>query len=351
MSGALEAYIAEKSGGLVSFEGVKPLPPKFLWDPYIRAANLNIVRGDGGAGKTMFVFALFTAITKGALSLGMPGVLECREPSNVIYFGSEDDPEDYRYRLDLCDCDPSRVFTVPARQMPTIAATDTIEKYIREVDAKLIVFDPIQAFLPAGVDMNSANDVRPLLDGLRAVCRKTGCTAIIIEHLNKASKMKAAYRGIGSVDFVNASRSVIMVGYHPEEPGKRVAMQIKANARRGQPIAFSISDHGVFKWEGVCDIEEDDLLNARQKKAPETADAVLLLVKKIVEANPDGWEGTAVQLEAQTAALAGTLYVEARTIGKRLPRLAKTLQAEGIAYRTKKTNGLTRHCFCAIDRG
>ena len=142
-----------------------------------------------------------------------------------------------------------------------------------------------------------------------------------------------------------------MVGYHPDEPGKRVAMQIKANARRGQPIAFSISDQGVFNWEGICDIDEDALLNARQKKDSVIIDPVSLLVKKIAEANPYGWEGTATQMEAMTAQLDGALYVDARTIGKRLPLLAQTLQTEGIAYRTKKTNGLTRHCFQSMGLG
>ena len=53
------------SSGLVSFEEVKAMPPKFLWEPYLRLNNLNIVRGDGGAGKTMHVLAILAAITRG----------------------------------------------------------------------------------------------------------------------------------------------------------------------------------------------------------------------------------------------------------------------------------------------
>ena len=100
---ALEAYQAEISSRLVSFAEVKAMPPKFLWEPYLRLNNLNIVRGDGGAGKTMLVLAILAAITRGKAPDGMPGILRC-QASDVLYLGAEDDLEDYRHRLDLCGC-------------------------------------------------------------------------------------------------------------------------------------------------------------------------------------------------------------------------------------------------------
>ena len=163
------------------------MPPKFLWEPYLRLNNLNIVRGDGGAGKTMLVLAILAAITRGKAPDGMPGILHC-EASNVLYLGAEDDLEDYRHRLDLCGCDTRRVFT--SRTLPNLGFLEAMERLIRESSAKAVVLDPIQAFLPPGADMNRANEMRPLLDGLRALCRRTACTAILVEHCNKLSKLK-----------------------------------------------------------------------------------------------------------------------------------------------------------------
>lgn len=319
--------------GLIPFGKVNAMPPKYLWDPYLRAENLNILRGDGGAGKTMLALAVIAAVTKGELSPGMPGVLNC-EPGAAIYYGAEDDAEDYRYRLDLCGCDASRVFTVPAGQMPTFDHPELIARQIREVNAKLVVFDPVQSFLPAHVDMNSAADVRPLLEGLRRMCRETGCTVILIEHLNKAAKMKAAYRGIGTVDFINAARSALLVGYHPSDPNMRACVHIKANAKMGQAIQFSIDSSGRFQWRGTCDVTAEDVADARPKLAQacqQTVNPVLCMARHLLEKYPEGWKGTATQIIAECSALPfGEVITSAQSLGMQIDRSIALLAANGI---------------------
>ena len=118
---ALEIYLGEKkpSGELMSFGEVQAVPPKYLWEPYLRLDNLNIVRGDGGAGKTMLVLAILAAITRGEAPQGMPGILRC-DASNVIFLGNEDEPEAYRHRLDLCGCIAGRVYTKRDAPLPTL---------------------------------------------------------------------------------------------------------------------------------------------------------------------------------------------------------------------------------------
>lgn len=192
--------------------------------------------------------------------------------------------------------------------------------------------------------MNRANEMRPLLDSLRALCRRTACTAILVEHCNKSSKLKAAYRGIGSVDFTNAARSVLMVGYHPQEPGARVCLQIKSNARYGQPIRFSIDDTGRFQWQGVCNVKEDDVLEARRVAVHRNTDPVLLLIRYLLERKPDGWTGTAAQMVAEGSAL-GLGLTDPRAVGRRLPGLAETLKEEGVLWVQRRTSAGTLHSF------
>lgn len=335
---------------LKSFAEVKPMEARFLLAPYLRAGNLNLIRGDGGSGKTMLSFAFIAAVTHGETPPGMPGVLNC-PPSNCIYFGAEDDAEEYRHRLDLCGADAQKVFTVDPRDMPTLDAVAQIRAYILETDAKLIVIDPIQAFLPPKTDLNDSASMRPLLDGLREVCRSTDCTCIIIEHLNKCTKMKAAYRGIGTVDIINASRSAIFVGYHPSEVGMRAAVHIKANAGYGDSIAFRIGNNGAFQWCGTCDVTEDQVaeaLRTDQKKQP-TSSPVLEIICALMRNHPDGWHGTTSQILAETSATCGKYGITSGgSIGKAIPGIEDALKQKGIGH-TYKNSG-REHWFYRISK-
>lgn len=329
----------------VSFATFEPVAPSYLWEPYLIRANLNLIFGDGGTGKSTLVSGLFAALTTGRQPAGMPGAIP-PEPCSVLYFATEDDAEGIRYRLDRCGCDPARVFTVPAGGMPNLADTAAIRQCIEETGARLIAIDPVQAFLPPRTDLNAASDVRPLLDGLRAVCRETGCTALLVAHSNKSSQQtRAAYRAAGSSDLVNGCRSVLLVGYGN---GARVAVQVKTNARYGPPIAFDVGDAGGLRWLGVCDVDEEEVLNTTRTKPTrgEPVDPVFELVRALVAANPDGWQGTASQMLAQGAGLVPRLGIaDPRAIGRSLPGIADKLRAAGIEWRRRTKNGMAIHEF------
>jgi 5S rRNA maturation endonuclease (ribonuclease M5) len=330
---------------LISLDQVTPEPPRYFWEPYIRLHNLNIVRGDGGVGKTMFIMALAAAVTTGKMPEGMPGLLTV-EQGAVIYYGAEDEPSECAHRAVLCECERKNLFVIgEGNMLPRLSDLSTFRQQIQQTGAKLIVLDPLQSFLGADADMNKANEVRPMLDGLRAMCQELACTVIIVEHMNKASHQKAQYRGLGSVDIINASRSTLMVGWHPQEKGFRVVIPIKANAKHGPPIAFTIDDNGKFVWKGVCDTTEDEVANARQfKSAPaETAiDPVLALVLALMEKYPDGWKGTADQMLAEGSGLVDcSLLTKSNAIGMKLPGIHRELVKRGITWtKVKRT-----HCF------
>jgi len=190
------------------------------------------------------------------------------------------------------------------------------------------------------------------LDGLREVCRSTDCTCIIIEHLNKCTKMKAAYRGIGTVDIINASRSAIFVGYHPSEAGKRAAVHIKANAGYGDSIAFQIGIDGAFQWCGTCDVTEEQVaeaLRTDQKKQP-TSSPVLEIICALMKNHPNGWHGTTSQILEETSSLCGKYGITSGgSIGKALPGIEAVLRRKGIAH-TYKHSGRV-HWFEPIPKG
>lgn len=320
-----------------SMETITAEPPRYLWEPYLRRGNLNIIRGDGGAGKTMLAVAIAAAVTQGTQPAGMPGFLDINGSGNVFILSNEDDFGELRHRLDLCGADASRIFSCQPAAVPALGDTNRITALIQESNAVLLVLDPLQAFLPHGTDINSASDMRPLLEGLRSACRNTDCTALVLEHLNKASKMSAIQRGLGSMDIINASRSALYVCPHPHNPALRVALHVKANAKRGRSIAFSIDDSGVFSWAGDCSVTEEDVSNARIK-APTMENPVTRLIRVLAD-RPQGWSGYASQL-AQNAP-DYDIAVDAVTIGKTLPGLIPSLKAEGIIVTKQRKPGGT----------
>ena len=78
-------------------------------------------------------------------------------------------------------------------------------------------------------DMNRANEVRPMFRRLAEVAERTGRAVILIGHLNKAAGGQSAYRGLGSIDFQAAARSVLLIGRVKREPNVRVIVHDKSS--------------------------------------------------------------------------------------------------------------------------
>jgi len=121
---------------------------------------------------------------------------------------------------------------------------------------------PIQGFLGAGVDMHRANEIRPLMKRISVLAEKYQCAIILIGHMNKNSNGKSSYRGLGSIDFQAAARSVLIVGRVKDEPEIRVICHVKSSlAPEGDAIAFRLDKEKGFHWIGKYDISADDLLS------------------------------------------------------------------------------------------
>lgn len=88
---------------------------------------------------------------------------------------------------------------------------------------------PMQAYIGAKTDINKANEVRSVLSQLGRIAEDYGCAVILAGHLNKSSGSKANYRGIGSIDFEAAARSVLLVGRLKDDENVRVVAHEKSS--------------------------------------------------------------------------------------------------------------------------
>jgi len=253
---------------LIRMSDVRPEEVNWLWYPYIPFGKLTIIQGDSGEGKTTFVLAVISAMTKGD---ALPE-RDAAEPVNVIYQTAEDGLADtIRPRLDALGADCSRVLVIDESKKELSLSDERIRQAIEETAAKLIVLDPLQAYLGADVDMHRANEVRPILKRLGAVAEQTGCAVILIRHLNKMLGQKSGHRGMGSVDFQAAARSVLLVGRTKDDPHLRIVVPDKSSlAPEGDSIAFALDPQFGFQWKGYCDCKADELLGGKSQVQTKT---------------------------------------------------------------------------------
>lgn len=231
---------------------------KWLWKPYIPYGKITIVKGNPGEGKTSLILKLASELSLGRCF----GEDELREPINIIYQTAEDGLADtVKPRLEDSGADCKRIMVIDDSEDSLSMNDVRIEAAIRTTGAKLLILDPLQAYLGDKVDMNRANETRDITKRLGTIAEKTGCAVVLIGHMNKGSGAKAAYRGIGSIDFFAIARSVLLVARVPENPNIRALAQIKNNLEKeGSTVAFEIKDN-IFNWIGEYDISIEELLS------------------------------------------------------------------------------------------
>lgn len=233
---------------------------EWLWYPYIAYGKITIVQGDPGDGKTTLVLNIASLISNGIPLPESGGKTPVGR--NIIYQSTEDGLADtIKPRLQAAGADCSKIAFIDDAKFPLTLSDDRLEDAIQQCDAKLLVLDPIQAFIGSDADMSRANEMRPLLQRLGNIADRTGCAVVIIGHMNKAAGSKGMYRGLGSIDISATARSILLVGRMKDDPAIRVMTQLKNSlAPEGQAIAFELSEENGFRWIGAYDISAEDLL-------------------------------------------------------------------------------------------
>lgn len=255
---------------LINMEQVEVEKIDWLLYPFIPFGKVTIVQGDPGEGKTTMVLQIIAKLTKGEAVLPSgsdESALEEKtmvlEPVNVIYQTAEDGLGDtIKPRLLSAGADCSRVMVIDDNDQALTMMDARLEEAIIQTKARLVVLDPIQGFLGTDVDMHRANEIRPLMKRVAVLAEKYHCAIILIGHMNKNSNGKSSYRGLGSIDFQAAARSVLIVGRIKDEPEIRVVCHVKSSlAPEGKSIAFRLDKDTGFEWIGEYDISADDLLS------------------------------------------------------------------------------------------
>lgn len=241
---------------LIYMDTIRATETKWLWYPYIPFGKITVIQGDPGEGKTTLILNIAARLTQGIL----PQSQEKYEPMNVIYQTAEDGLSDtVKPRLLSAGADCSRIIVINESERNVTMSDKRLEAAIAHTHAKLVILDPLQAYIGAEVDMHRANEIRPVMSHLASIAEKYGCSVVLIGHMNKAMGMKSTYRGLGSIDITAAARSVLIVARDKENPNFRVVAHTKSSlAPEGKTVAFELDpDSGFhFKGEYECNIDE-----------------------------------------------------------------------------------------------
>jgi hypothetical protein len=288
---------------LTPASSIKVRPVRWLWEGRLPLGSLALVGGREGIGKSTASYQLAADVTRGRLRGAFYGV--CK---SVIVAATEDSwAHTIVPRLMAADADLDRVFRVEVETdegEPELLClprdiVDVGKKAI-EVDAVLVLLDPLLSRLSSKLDTHKDADVRRALEPLITMAETSQVVILGIIHVNKSGSVDALSLIMASVAFTAVARAVLFVIRDPDNDHVRLLGQPKNNLGRHDlpTLTFTIgeatvadTDEGPVKtgrlvWGQESDRDIRDVLTIAAESAKErstTAEAAEWLRAYLLE--------------------------------------------------------------------
>lgn len=239
------------SGQLRLYSSITETSVDWLWYPYIPFGKITLLQGDPGCGKSTLMMNIISATSNGSF---VPDGRRLKKPMHVIYQCSEDGAGDtIKPRLTAAGADCTNVAFLDEETDWLTLNDEKIRRAIADFNAKLLIIDPVQAYL-GDADISNVSGMRKMLRQLSIWAGMYDCAIVLIGHLNKKQSSKDLYRSLGSIDLIASARSVLQIEESDEEPGIKVMHQIKNSlAPKGRDLYFTIDSDRCIHW-----VERDD---------------------------------------------------------------------------------------------
>lgn len=267
----------------------------WLWTGRVPLGKLTVLDGDPGLGKSTLAFDLAARVSTGSVMPdGSPSL-----PGGAVILTLEDGLADTVVpRLTVAGADLEKIVALQGvkgvdgkLRVPTVEDLTALTCACKQVEAKLVIIDPLMGYLPSQRNSWRDQDVRQALAPLAKMAEEIGVAVLVIRHLNKSGGSQSIYRGGGSIGIVGAARMALLVAKDPESEARRILAGIKTNlARMPESLAFrveAIDDTARIVWDGASSHTADALLAApvSQEERSALEDAADFL-RSILEKGP-----------------------------------------------------------------
>jgi hypothetical protein len=275
---------------------VQPEQVRWLWPGRLPLGKLCILDGDPGLGKSLLTLDLAARVSTGR---PMPSEsIALADPAAVLLLSAEDGLADtIRPRLDALGADPALIHAIVGVRTETNGEETVtlpidlgaLEAVARNLRVRLIVIDPIMAYIDGQVNTRIDHDVRRLLAPLARIAETTGATVVAVRHLNKSTQGSALYRGGGSIAFIGAARAGLLVARDPDDAEKRVLAVSKMNLAPEPPsLSFTIEAGTAaapkIRWLGETQHRADELVGVTDE--PQEAGDLKTYLRELLEIGP-----------------------------------------------------------------
>lgn len=271
----------EASSLVTLYSDVRATSVRWLWFPFIAVGKITLLQGDPGDGKSTMMMNLIAELSNGGAT---PDGQAFGRAQRTIYQCSEDGVSDtIKPRLEAAGADCRNVAFINEEIYGGLTLDDErIREAIIDFRPRLVVIDPIQAYLGSDSDLQIAGRARKLMHRLSLWASTYDCAIVLIGHLNKKEGSKGLYRSLGSIDVVAAARSVLQVERDLPDTDVRIVRQIKNSLGPSDgEFRFEIRTDTGFRWLEVSASPEKGQ-SAEQPVFEKKMDKAAYLIKKIL---------------------------------------------------------------------
>jgi hypothetical protein len=258
----LTARTSRARAEMVCLADVDAEAVRWLWPGRIALGKLTLLVGDPGLGKSFVTCAIAATVSAGGCWPDLAG--EHIEPGQVVMLSAEDGLADtIRPRLDAAGADCQRIHALTTirgrdgrlRPFKIFDGLPLLEEALDALgDVRLVVIDPVSAYLGGTADEHKNAEVRSLLTPLTELATRRGVAMLLVTHLNKGSgTTKAIYRATGSLAFIAAARQAWLFARDSDDPTglRRLVLPAKSNiVAEPSGLAYRLVD-GAVQWDAV----------------------------------------------------------------------------------------------------
>lgn len=330
----------------VSADNVRPEKTSYLWFPYLVQANVNILGGKPNTGKTWFICALMTAISRGNQPREMAGTI--KRFGRCIYLGGEDGNGVIAERLEMLGGRTENV--ILCEKIIDIngkAFADMVTQYA----PVLVVIDPLPSYMPEGTNCNDPVAAKQFMDTLRDFAREHDTTVLAVVHPPKKEYPDLLDRFMGSGGYVAGARTASFLSYHPSDGTKRVGIQPKNNSYDTDPFVFELDPDAGFLWAGEDATITAKLLAEAERVSGAKGGKLRLyanVMTEVMRINPDGVTMTAREILEEYSKLHAH-EIDVKSFGQMLNKDMFSMEMDKAGYHfqvASRAHNVTRYaCY------